>query len=326
MTNVLQRNQSMDILRIIACIGVIITHVTASVFAQRYAEIGSCSWYFCSVVNNLVHWPVPIFVMITGYFFLKPEKELPLKKLFGKNILHLVLTLVFWTWFYALFLHSLYVGYYPFGGQHTNFWYIGMCIGLYMSMPVLKVIAADQKLLSYSCWIWLFIRLYYYVGKFVDVPIVFTDHVFGGYVGCCLWGYYLTRLKLNRSSVRIIYTVGLLSWIATMILPLATGGRVTFAFEDPGTIFTSIAIFLFVIKHPVKLSQRIGNWITHLSSMTLGIYMVHTFVVIEVFTRIHRFIPNVFVLVPVSIIVIFVFSYIIILIIKQIPVLKKWVV
>ena len=66
--------------------------------------------------------------------------------------------------------------------------------------------------------------------------------------------------------------------------------------------------------------------VEHVSSMTLGIYMVHTFVVMETFTRIHRFIPNPYLLVLVAIVVVFGLSYLITLVIKQIPVLKKWVV
>lgn len=324
--NVSRRNQSMDVLRVLACLGVVIIHESSSVIAMGYVEPGSVGWMFCKVIEGVFKWSVPIFVMITGFFFLKPEKDLPLKKLYGKNILHLVLTLIFWTWFYAVILHCLYTCYYPFGGQTNNFWYIGMCIGLYISMPVLRSIAADDKLLAYSCWIWLFIRFYDYIGRFVDVPIVFTDYVFTGYVGYCLWGYYLSRIKLNRKQTLAIYIVGLLSLFMTIIMPLVTNGRIGFDFEAPGPILISIALFLFVIKHPIQLSLKKNRIVEHLSSMTLGIYMVHTFVVIETFTRLHRFIPNVYLLFIASIIVTVVSSYFIILIIKQIPVLKKWVV
>ena len=324
--NIVQRNQAMDILRVLACLGVITTHACGSVIVHHFAEKGSNEWMFCSILGQSLKWSVPIFVMITGFFFLKPEKELPLKKLYGKYILRLVLALVFWTWFYAISLHSLYVGFYPFGGQDTNFWYVGMCIGLYMSMPVLRLVAANDRVLAYSCWIWLFIRFYLFFGRLFPVPIVLTDYVFTGYVGYCLWGYYLYRLNLSRKQTRIVYLVGLLSWIISAALPLVTDNKVRFSMEDPGPILMSIAIFLYVIKHPVHLSPKHERIVSHLSSMTFGIYMAHTFVLIEAFTRLYRFIPNIYLLVPASIVVAFVSSYIIVLIIKQIPFLKKWVV
>lgn len=327
MEKVIHRNQSMDVLRILACLGVISNHVSGSCFAQNYVAKGTCGELFCSILNVCFNsWPVPIFVMITGFFFLKPEKDLPLRKLYGKNILRLVISLVFWTWFYAITLHCRYTHYYPFGGQTNNFWYIGMCIGLYISMPVLRSIASNTKLLAYSCWIWLFLQFYLYIGYYVEVPIIITDFVFVGYIGVCLWGYYLSRVQLSQKQTWVVYILGMLSLILRILLPSITNGKVRFYMESPDSILMSIAIFLFVIKHPIQLSPKKERIVTHVSGMTFGIYMVHTFVVVETFTRLHRFFPNVYVLVPLAILVTIVSSYIIILIIKQIPYLKKWVV
>ena len=325
-TSTTPRNQSMDLLRIIACFGVIIIHISGSFFAQNYVERGTNEWLFFFFLNGIFKWPVPIFVMITGFFFLKPEKELTLKKLYGKSILRLVLSLIFWTWFYAIALHCRYTCFYPFGGQTNNFWYIGMCIGLYISMPVLRIVAADEKVLAYSCWIWLFISFYTYIGQYVAVPIVVTDHVFVGYIGFCLWGYYLSTVDLNQRRTNTVYIIGLLSLTVSVVLPFVTHGKVKFSFEGPTTILTAIALFLFVIKHPIQLSPKCGKIVEHVSGMSFGIYMVHTFVVYEIFTRLYRFVPNVYLLLPLAIIVTFVLSYSIIFVIKQIPLLKKWVV
>lgn len=324
--NVVKRNCSMDVLRVLACLAVVIIHVSSSGVSIGIVEKGSAEWRFCMAFDSLFKWSVPIFVMITGYFFLKPEKELPLKKLYGKYILRLVVCLIFWTWFYAIMLHGQYTKFYPFGGQDTNFWYIGMCIGLYMSMPVLKIIAADEKVLAYSCWIWLILNFYSFLGYYMPVPIVITDYVFVGYIGYCLWGYYLSRIELSRKQEITVYIVGFLSLIVTVALPLITNGKIVLSFEAPGPVLASIAIFLFVIKHPVQLSPKFEKAITHVSGLTLGIYMAHTFVIFVLFSRLYRFIPNMFLLVPIVFGVVFVLSYLIVLVIKQIPILKKWVV
>ena len=81
-----------------------------------------------------------------------------------------------------------------------------------------------------------------------------------------------------------------------------------------------------MIKHPIQLSPKFEKVVTHVSGLTLGIYMAHTFVIFETFSRIYRFIPNMFLLVPIVFGVVFVLSYLIVLVIKQIPILKKWVV
>lgn len=318
-----RRNQSMDVLRILACMGVILAHSAAMCFTISILEEGSTAWVVCYIIKKVALWSVPIFTMITGFFFLNPEKELPLKKLYGKNTLRLVLALIFWTLFNAVTFHSRF---YPFGGTETNYWYIGMCIGLYISMPVLRRIAANDKLLAYSCWIWLFIRCYCYFDKFVNVPIIFTDYVFTKFMGYCLWGYYLYRIILTRRQVRTIYLLGLVSVLASVLLPLLTDRKVDFEYADPLPALAVFAIFLYVIRHPMNTSIKAERILAHFSKATFGIYLAHTFVVIETFSRLYRFFPNPYVLVPMAFCVIFGLSYVITIILKQIPVLKNWVV
>lgn len=316
------RNVSLDLLRILACIGVIIIHTAGSFIYHGLVSPGSSEYIMCMIMDALMRWSVPIFVMLSGYFMLRPEKQLPLRKLYGWNILHLVLAQVFWTCFYALILHWRW---YPWGGQDNHFWYIGMCIGLYISMPVLRMIAADVKLLSYSCWIWLFIRCYCFVGRFVSVPIVFTDFVFTDYVGYCLWGYYISQVKMKSLHKQIVYALGIVGVLANVIVPLVSSVSIT-AYETPNVILTSIALFLCVIEHPICLSNVVGKWITQISKLTLGIYMVHMFVLIELFSRMYRYIQQPVVLTVLCVGAVFAISSGIIWTIKKIPYVGKWVV
>ena len=317
------RNQSMDMLRILACMGVILSHSAAMCFTINVVEDGSTEWIVCYIVKKMALWSVPVFTMLTGFFSLNPEKELSLKKLYGNNTLRLILALVFWTLFNAITIHSRF---YPFGGAETNYWYVGMCIGLYISMPVLRRIAVNDKLLAYSCWIWFFIRCYYYVGNYVDVPIVFTDYVFTKYVGYCLWGFYLYRITLTRKQVRIIYFIGLISMLASVLLPLLTHKKVDFEYADPIPAVAVSAIFLFTIRHPMNRPLKTEKILAHFSKATFGIYLAHTFVVVETYSRLYRFFPNPYVLVVIAFCVIFGLSYCLTAIIKQIPVLRDWVV
>ena len=317
-----RREQAMDVLRILACMGILLAHSGAMCITCGIVEKDSPAWIASFLAKELYMISIPVFAMLSGYFFLNPKKELALRKLYGRNIMRLVIALVFWTLFYAITVRGRY---YPFGGQDTNFWYIGMCIGLYISMPVLRCVAADDRLLAYSCWAWLFIRVYLYVGKYVEVPIVITDHVFTGYMGYCLWGYYLSRMTLSRKQIHLIYFVGVAAMIMTFVVPL-WNTKVRFDYVDIGPAFAAFAVFLFFVKHPLDLSEKWGDLLAHFSKVTFGIYMVHSFVVIETFTRIYRFVPNPFVLIPLSFVVTFVSSYVMVLVIKQIPVLKKWVV
>ena len=316
------RNISLDLLRVLACFGVITVHTSGSPVHHGLVEVGSVEFGMCVVMDALVRWSVPIFVMLTGFFFLKPEKELTMKKLYGWNILHLVASQAFWTCFYALTLHWRW---YPFGGQDSHFWYIGMCIGLYISMPVLRVIATNVRILFYSCWIWLIIRCYFFVGRFIDLPLIFTDFVFTDYVGYCLWGYYISIIQFKSWHKKLVYLFGVVGLLINIFVPFVSSTSVT-AYETPSVICISVAVFLFAIEHPFQLSEGSAKLITNLSRATLGIYMVHMFVLIEFFSRMYRFIQHPILLIVLCVGTVFVISYGIVWIIKKIPFVGKWVV
>lgn len=314
------RNISLDILRVLACLGVITIHTAGSPIYHGLVEDGSLWWYECKLIDALVRWSVPVFVMLTGYFMLNPNKELTIENLFKKRVSRLVVALIFWTLFYALTLHWQF---YPFGNQNSHFWYMGMCIGLYISMPVLRLVAQNEKVLAYACWIWLFIRIYYFLGNFVELPVVFTDYVFTDFVGYCLWGYYLSILKLPRKVEYGLYGIGLLSIVMTgVMMSLCDIGS---TYESPNVILTALPVFYFALRHPVK-EHKWTKAITECSKVSLGIYMVHMFVLIEVFFRMHRFIHNPLILIPLCVMAVFVIGGGISLIISKLRIIGKWLV
>ncbi len=316
------RNVSLDVLRIVACFGVVAIHVSGGPIFHGWVKAGCDGYAIYVVMGALVRWAVPVFVMLTGFFFLDPQKELPLKKLFKRNILRLIVAQIFWTAFYALTLHWRW---YPFGGQDSHFWYIGMCIGLYISMPVLRMIAANNKLLTYSCWLWLLIRCYYFVGRFVELPLVFTDYVYTDYVGYCLFGWYISRVELKTWHKRLIYLLGIAGLVVNVTVPFVSSASVS-NYEAPSVICTSIALFLFFVEHPINLSDRVNNVVYDMSKSTFGIYMVHVFVLTELHSRVYRFIQHPVLLTVMTVGATFLISYGIIGVIRRIPVVKKWVV
>ena len=321
--NFTNRNQSIDLLRVMSCFAVILIHVASSFFSHNYVSEGNVDWVFCTVLYNAFVWSVPMFAMITGFLFLNPSKELPLKKLYGKNVLRLVLALLFWTLFYAVTIHY---PIYPFPCRIANFWYVEICLGIYVSMPLLKRIATDDKLLSYSCWIWLAIRFFCNLGMFVDLPFRINNYVFTEYIGYCLWGYYLTRVKLTTKQARVVYLIGVCYLIANTILTLVTEGKIRNGFENMDPFLVCAAIFLFVIRNPIHLSIKSAKIIANVAEMTFGILMVHSFVDLMLFSRLHRFFDNFFIMTPLAFLGILVLSGAIVFIIKQIPILKRWVV
>lgn len=323
MTN--NRNISLDILRILACLGVIVIHTAGSIGYHRIAEAGTFYWNICEAMDALSRWSVPVFAMLSGFFFLQPEKEIPIKKLYGKYIAHIVVALVFWSLFYAITLHK---SYYPFGVQEGHFWYLGMCIGLYMAMPVLRWIATNEKVLAYFCWVWFFCKTYIFLGNFVTLPIQLSHLLFVDYVGYCLWAHYLSRITLSKKQEVFLYIFAGLCTGETIAGYLLTKNADSCwaSYVSLPTIILSLSLFYFFVHWKPKFSASCTRIVTTCSECTFGIYLVHLWLLTHVFFRVHRFFPNPILTVFISIVITFFVGGGITLIIKKLPIVNKWIV
>ena len=323
--DVSSRNLSLDVLRILACLAVIMIHTAGSPIVHGMVQPHSIWYAECLILDAFSRWSVPVFVMLTGFFMLDPQKKITIKMLFGKYILRLVTALLFWSVFYAVTLHK---AFYPLGTQEGHFWYVGMCIGLYISLPVLRWIAQKPKLLAYFCWFWLFYMVYSFVDRIVVMPIDFGDVIFIDYVGYCFWGYYLKTILLTKRQESVIYLIGLIGLFVTITMGLVTQNNNTifFGYMSPNVIAFSFSIFLFVIRHPINAGKRVSNIVQTCSQCTFGIYLIHLWILIQIFFRFHRYIPQPLPLCLLCILIAFVTGYSMVLIIKKIPFINRYIV
>lgn len=320
----MSRNVSLDLLRILSCFGVIMIHTSGFPIIHHLVEPGTLWFSECLILDALSRFSVPVFAMLTGYFMLDPQKELSVKKLFSKHIIRIVIALTAWSVFYAL---SLNMPLYPFGSQGGHFWYLGMLVGLYLSIPILRLIAYSPSVLPYFCWIWLFFMLYQFLGHFVELPYGFDPICFVDYAGYCLWGYYIKIIpKVNL----LVYLLGFLGLVITIVAALIAqdGETCFFGYSSPNVIAFSLALFcLFEKKVRVKkLNPRIRRLIESCSMCTFGIYLIHMWLLIQLFSRIHRFIPQPILLSIICVGVTFCIGWGITYALKRIPIANKYLV
>jgi small-conductance mechanosensitive channel len=139
----------MDCLRLLAMIAVIVIHVVALQWDKVQLHTGD--WFVVCAYNGSVRWGVLVFLMISGALFLDPQKQLPLRTIYGKYILRLIIAYFAWGALYALFAfdgslsgfaENLITGYY-------HMWYLPVLAGLYAMLPLLRKITEDPKLHGY---------------------------------------------------------------------------------------------------------------------------------------------------------------------------------
>lgn len=327
--DVTKRNISLDILRILACLAVITYHTPGLDGITRLATIGSLNWCIYTIYHYLSAWCVPIFMMLTGYLFMQPSKDLPLKKLYGKYILHILIVLVVWDVFYMWVNHDWS---YHVLTNTTDLWYLGMLIGYYMVMPVMRQLALNINALRVFCWTWLGYLCYELIGKFVMLPIDVIDNIFVDSVGYGAWAYYLSVVTWNKNQKRMLYALGCLLLIflpiITIFYPLIGAKLITY--HSPLVAIVAISIFAWFYNNPIQIKSKFANLIMLASSVTLGAYVLHPWVQAYVFYKFlnhtHWLPVAPLFIVPASVFVCFIICGGISWLIKKIPYVGKWII
>ena len=291
----------LDALRIAACIMVVFIHVNA---AFLYKEpVNSLSYLFVSTFNGLGFAGVNLFVMISGALFLAKEKELDLMTLYRHNILRLLVVYYLWTLIFIISYHyktgitssdeftDILRAFLCADGTY-HLWYLPMTIGLYMLLPVVKPafensikISRYYVILFFVVQIMLpFILMFKFSGRSVILDLSTSQPLIAitGYLGYFVLGHFLNTENFNKKE----RTTALLVTGALTVICIALAYTLSNIYKEPvtdlNTTFSlmtfSLSVFLFVLFKGVGFEtakEKTVKVITYISSLTLGIYLIH---------------------------------------------------
>lgn len=337
------RKLYIDYLRVIAVIGVVILHVSGTC---RVGNVKSVQWQVSNIVDSMVRWQVPVFVMISGALML--GRNLTIKRIIKCNVWKIYRVLLCWSIIYAVFIRingatlmwsirKAIIG-------PTHLWFLWMIMGLYIIVPFLdEIVKRDDllKLFVVIAFISSFlmsdiVRLLPYVNEKIGELIneIYTTINFNfavGYVGYFVTGYYLDKVEISKKYRIIIYILGILGLLTTIVgsslSSLALNDSTEMFFENMGIniYFMSMAVFVS-IKYSVKEGKE-SRTLTLLCKCSLGIYLVHELIIDELVKYIQYDCENMNIIVYLLIIsvVTFLISFTISLILNKIPVIRKMV-
>ncbi len=286
------RNNAMDLLRILATLAVISIHI----------DPNSVSWTDTLIRNvefSAVTWCVPIFVMISGRFFLDSNKELPISIYFKKYIRRIMTAFFFWSAVYQIMYIKLgaYEGLnwkgilseFLIGPYHM--WFLWMICGLYLATPILRKIAEDKKISGY--FVILFCTFSFLVSYGEKLPMIggIIEIIMGdmqlqlviGFTGYYVMGYLIHQINFSSRQEKYIYIVGMLSLVfscvASNLLAIKHNEVIEYfaGYQKINVIFTSAALFTFFDKRVsrVTFSPQAEKRIFLLSELSFGTYLVH---------------------------------------------------
>ena len=343
----IKRDLNIDIMRIIACIMIIIIHVSSELLLNFNPS--TYTWNISNIFDSLSISAVPIFVMITGILLLNPKKEISIKRLYLKYIPKMILVLFIASLFYSLWycfgLHMYnfslgnYIKYTIIGPYHL--WYFSVIFFLYIITPVAKIVTSSDKnnISKYILGILIISSILYTIQDCRFMPYfeyinLLLEKMY--YKNILFWGsYYLIGHYIYNTNEldkykRIIYVLGIVGLFFCITLTRYDSikyNTYNFPFYNNfGFPVYVMSIALIYLMKNIKIKHK--KIIDILSKSTFGIYIIHLFVLQLLNTSFHVYTLklNTVFLIPLISILVFVISLMVVLIfsfLKNVCIIKQ---
>lgn len=345
-----KRQIEFDVMRVVAMFAVIVTHTCGVVIHDL--SVNSSEFIVLNIIRAAITWHVPLFVMISGRFFLDPDKNISISDIFRKYISHIVIAFVIWSAIYTAYymwqawisgenIFSMWKQFvYQFITGPYHMWYVFMIIGLYIATPILRKITQDKKLMEY--FIIIFILSQFLVLYATKMPVIGETltavldksnfHISLGYCGYYILGYYLYRYGIPEKFEKAMYV------ITVLLIVFCCVGKTLHSIYDgeenaliskyltPNIIIESCGVYLFFMKKfgKIKMTSRVETLFIKLGKWGFGVYLSHA-IVLEILTLLGM---NPLFAFPFGVIIMsvctFVLSALLTFIIDKIPILKKY--
>ena len=344
MGRVTQRRQAfLDVLRVLATMAVVLMHAVSGVLNGGYDFTG---WdrrvkAFHALVDVCAV-SVPVFLMISGYLFLDPKREITWKDALFRYCRRILLALLVFGIPFSLLEQIMAVKGFslsmlPTAVWHTltgrswsHLWYLYLILILYALTPALKWFLAKYP--NAATWgvmllILLGSSLIPYCLAFLGVglrwPIpnefIYLFYYLCGYVFVTKKGIYS-----KRNAVTCFAAFLVLEFMAGA-LRFEDGYRIDMAYANPLTVFASILLFAGI--RFLWEDKEAGKAVTFLSPLCFGVYLIHPVFLNFCYKFLHVSIMDFrfFIGVPLFFLIAYVGALIGAWILRKIPVFRKYI-
>jgi surface polysaccharide O-acyltransferase-like enzyme len=339
----------LDLLRIAACMAVIMVHVSADNWYTL--DPADPRWQVLNAYDSVAHFCVPAFFMISGTTFLNPGKALPLKVLYKKYVLRIVVAYLFWSLVYAI--HG-----YAASGEalalpdalayifqttlesHYHLWFLPVIAGMYILAPLLRQIVLRPELEKYFLILFLIFGVGIPTLLLFDIPYawalqsVVVMEVVTGFAGYFMLGHYLHARDATKRFRLAAYALGVFGFAACILVSLAysldAGEPVAklYGYTTLSAFLSAAAVFLF-FKYCVsrwRWAIRHRRLIQGLSSCTFGAYLIHDFFLSALYEAgVHSLAFITIAAVPLLTLAIFILSMASAWLIRKIPFIHRYI-
>lgn len=343
----------LEVMRIIACFFVLFNHTGTYGFSLfSVVEFNSLKYWIYLFISIFSKFSVPLFFIISGALLLPKENE-SLKDLWKKRILKIISILVIWSFIYYLyevfignerfnlinFFSKLYYDYWNF-----SYWYLYCYIAFLISLPFFRAMVnrLENKYFYYMFGIAIvtlaIIPILQYLvcaDEYKMIGALNIGWLTTNFVLFPCIGYFLEyRVKINKKSIIAMWITNIITIGISCYMTFYKSKITGINGEDFHNIFVLIncvTIFITIkyIVNKMNLSLDAKKEIISLGSCTLGIYLIHLFFVrkfnffIKIFVLLRNILQKEMIASFIFCVIMMYVCYIIILILKKVPIIKK---
>ena len=341
-----------DLLRILAIFFMMLLHIAGSNW--DWTAVDSFEWNTFNVYDSIARCCVPIFVMISGMFFLGDDRSESIGYIYKKRIPRLVIAYLFWSTLYSLYVNLILQN--DSGVElkkqividilngHYHLWFVPMMIGLYMVVPFLKKICSDKKTEEYYIILMLVFTFGLNILKLIPQSDIFVYGILAnfnlymvlGYTGYFVIGHYISTYPVKCRTEKLFYVLGGVSAILTIIATAAISKKngyptqTFYGYLMPNVLGMAVAVYIFFTKRVSKwkFSEKMKKIIVKISQISFGMYLIHDFFII-LFSRylnITTMSFNAIISVPFITICVFALSMFVVYLLSKIPYVNKYII
>ena len=302
----------LDYIRVIGTCFVVFMHSAANGLRYNVATPGE-NWHLLNIATSLAFCAVPLFFMVSGYLLFTSANTRSIPHLFQKRIPRLLIPLIVYSFFSALWLNfstasglNLSGALKTFvGGLNTpvmvHFWFMYTLIAMYLASPVLYgvVNGLDGSGRKYMFWLIVVTMGLCTLVNILPVPVrtyipfrFFSELLaFSNYI-CALFLGWLFGSMERKISNKALIIVALADWalITVMTWRLSVQNAAytaTWQAQSRGfELILAVCLFLLFKQNLDRPLGKLNRWITPIASLTFPIYLIHN-LLISVMNRLH---------------------------------------
>jgi surface polysaccharide O-acyltransferase-like enzyme len=338
-----------DFVRNIGILLVILGHVSG-VVVQRFQDFSIENWNAANVYNIIARSCVPLLFMVSGALLL-PRQE-SIRDFYSKRFKKVIFPFLFWSVLYLLVKEGWYASYTPLNALKVivitlfskpaeyHLWFMYELFAAYLFTPILRKLVdnGSETILWYFAAIWfIFGPLTRLVEFFVPVESIFQLGYVTGYIGYFILGYLLVRFPIRKwmvwtsAAVYLVMAVltGWLTWYGSVY-----AGKLVDYFQyllGMNIVFLAVAAYMLLRAAGEKIFStprpRLAKFAVGLTSASFGMYLIHVFILnyLRVTFKISPLDGPSIYMIPITTVITFLISWIIIFILQKIPYVRSLV-